>query len=95
MLRTVASPLLARGILNRPKQGFCVPLNDWLRRHFLPMFDGLCLAADARLRSFVDTPALLGQLRGPLGEVPRQDVYALLLLELWLRRVQEVIRVGT
>jgi len=95
LLRAVASPLLPRGILNRPKQGFCVPLNDWLRRHFLPMFDGLCLAADARLRSFVDTPALLGQLRGPLGEVPRQDVYALLLLELWLRRVQEVIRVGT
>ncbi len=94
LLREVANPLLPSGILDRPKQGFCVPLNDWLRRHLLPMFDVLCLAADARLRSFVDTPALLGQLRGPLGEVPRQDVYALLVLELWLRRVRDAVKVG-
>jgi asparagine synthase (glutamine-hydrolysing) len=94
LLRNVANPLLPSGILNRPKQGFSVPLNEWLRRHFLPMFDGVCLAADARLRSYADVRALGVQRHRPLGDLPRQDLYALLVLELWLRRVQDVVRGG-
>src|SRR3990172_9161238 len=91
LLREVASPLLPPRILNRPKQGFTVPLNDWLRRHFLPRFDAVCLGVDARLRSFVDIRALGVQRHRPLGDLPRQDLYALLVLELWLRRFQHVV----
>lgn len=91
LLRDVASPLLPARILNRPKQGFCVPLNDWLNRHFLSMFDVLCLTADARLRSLVCSHALVSMRQRPLGDVPRQDLYALLVLELWLRRLQDAV----
>jgi len=89
LLRDVAGPLLPPGILDRPKQGFCVPLNDWLGHHFFPIFDGLCLAPEARLPDFVDRRALDLQRHRLLGGVPREDLYALLVLELWLRRLQE------
>jgi asparagine synthase (glutamine-hydrolysing) len=88
LLRDVASPLLPPRILNRPKQGFAVPLNDWLRNHLFPIFDALCLAPEARLADFVDRRALDLLRHRPLGAVPRQDLYALLVLELWLRRLQ-------
>jgi asparagine synthase (glutamine-hydrolysing) len=88
LLRDVASPLLPPRILNRPKQGFAVPLNDWLRNHLFPIFDALCLAPEARLADFVDRRALDLQRHRPLGSVSREDLYALLVLELWLRRLQ-------
>jgi len=94
LLRDVAGPLLPPGILNRPKQGFCVPLNDWLGHHFFPIFDALCLAPEARLADFVDRRALNLQRHRPLGSAPREDLYALLVLELWLRRLQDAAGVS-
>src|SRR5438128_10160450 len=51
LLRDVAGPLLPPRILNRPKHGFCVPLNDWLQFHLLPMFDVFVSNVDALLGS--------------------------------------------
>ncbi len=94
LLRDVACPLLPPGILDRPKQGFCVPLNDWLGHHFFPIFDAVCLAPEARLANYVDRRALDLRRHRPLGSVPREDLYALLVLELWLRRLQDAAGVS-
>ncbi len=86
VLREVAAPLLPPGILDRPKQGFVVPLNRWLHDDLLGRFDALCLGSDAELGNWCD-PAGVAARRGvPLGAEPRHDLYALLVLEMWLRR---------
>lgn len=88
LLRSLAAPLLPPGLLNRPKQGFVVPLNRWLQEALLKMFDDGCLSADSETARWMDCRAVAALRQAPLGAAPRQDVYALLVLELWLRRVR-------
>jgi asparagine synthase (glutamine-hydrolysing) len=90
ILRRVVAPYLPKGILNRPKQGFVVPLNEWLKRYFLPMFDALCLSTNSCLTKYLDKNAILKIRNRKIGIFPRQDVYALLILELWLRRLKSM-----
>lgn len=96
LLRKTIAPLLPDGILNRPKQGFCIPLNQWMKNHFLPMFDDLCLSSQSRLRKFFCREGLLTLRRAPLANRARQDLYAILVLELWLRGIENItVRSGS
>lgn len=88
LLREVAAPLLPRGVLARPKQGFVVPLNRWLKESFLRRFDEVCLGGDSEILGWVDRRAVAALRAAPLGDRPREDLYALLVLELWLRRLR-------
>jgi asparagine synthase (glutamine-hydrolysing) len=88
LLREVAGPLLPPGVLGRPKQGFVVPLNRWLREGLLARFDTDCLGAGAELSRWMDRRAVAALRNRPLAEKPRQDLYALLVLEWWLRRLK-------
>jgi asparagine synthase (glutamine-hydrolysing) len=87
LLRKVVAPYLPDDIVNRPKQGFVAPLNDWLNNNFLSVFDNLCLGSGAYLAGLLDQKAVLKMRRNISGEIPNQDIYALLILELWLRRI--------
>jgi len=87
ILRQVIQPLLPEGILDRPKQGFAVPLNRWLKDHFLEMFDMLCLDSRSYVNGFFEKEAVIRLRDKPLGEKPRHDLYALLVLELWCKRI--------
>lgn len=89
LLRTVAAPLLPPRILDRPKQGFVVPLNRWLQDTLCAVFDAYCLEANSELAKWMDRQAIAALRRTPMGQTPRQDLYALLILELWLRRLRE------
>lgn len=90
LLRKAAAPLLPKGILRRPKHGFVVPLNRWLKRHFLPMMDDLFAPKSAKVFGYVDESGVRALLKEPMGQRPREDLYALLVLELWLRRMETV-----
>ena len=90
LLRQVAAPMLPPGILNRPKQGFVVPLNRWLERYFFAVFDACCLAPSAELAQWMDPRAIHALRHSSLGEKPRQELYAFLVLELWLRRARDL-----
>jgi asparagine synthase (glutamine-hydrolysing) len=79
--------MLPPGVLDRPKQGFVVPLNRWLDAGLLDRFDDACLGCGSRVSAWMERKAVASLRREPLGERPRQDVYALLVLELWLRRL--------
>ncbi|MBI4621319.1 MAG: asparagine synthase (glutamine-hydrolyzing) [Desulfobacterales bacterium] len=87
LLRKFAEPLLPAGILGRPKQGFVVPLNAWLRNAFLPLFDELCADGSTRIFHYLNRTVIQDIRNRPLAEQPREDLYALLFLELWLRKM--------
>ncbi|MFA4909862.1 MAG: asparagine synthase (glutamine-hydrolyzing) [Desulfobacteria bacterium] len=86
LLRKFAETLLPAGILNRPKQGFVVPLNAWLRNAFLPLFDELCGDGSTRIFHYLNRAAIQDIRNCPMAAQPREDLYALLFLELWLRK---------
>ncbi len=84
ILRDVTAPLLPSGLLNRPKQGFVVPLNYWLEKGLkkvwaevdLSVFEGVMDINDMQ-RSWDDS-----------HQRDRQDLYAMLTLGKWIQQEQ-------
>lgn len=87
ILRRTVAPLLPKEVLNRPKHGFVVPLNTWLNAHFLTIFDDLCLGNNSYISGWLDHKVIQTLRRRPIEDSSRHDLYALLVLELWLRRM--------
>jgi asparagine synthase (glutamine-hydrolysing) len=85
LLRELAEPLLPTDVLVRPKQGFVVPLNRWLRNGLLDRFDAECMASNSRAATWIEKRALADLRQESISEKPRQDLYALMVLEQWLR----------
>ncbi|MDX8413348.1 MAG: asparagine synthase (glutamine-hydrolyzing) [Mariprofundales bacterium] len=82
VLRDVTAPLLPAGLLNRPKQGFVVPLNRWLDHGLkrvwqevdLTVFDGV-----------MQTASMQESWNG-VYQYDRQDLYAMLTLGVWMQQ---------
>lgn len=88
LLRRIARRYLPDNIIDRPKQGFSIPLNSWLRGPLREWMEELLsdqavtqrgLFQAAAVRSLVDTH-VAG--RRDLS----QQLWALMILELWLRQ---------
>jgi asparagine synthase (glutamine-hydrolysing) len=90
LLRSVAAPLLPPDILQGPKRGFVVPLNRWLQERFLTVFDDASLGPGSELANWMDRRAIAALRSTPVTQRPREDLYALLVLMLWLRRVRSL-----
>ena len=82
ILRDVTSPLLPRGILDRPKQGFTVPLNDWLNEGLKKVWNEV---DGSVFEGKIDIDSLL-ESWGEGQQAARQDLYAMLTLGLWMRQ---------
>src|SRR5262245_17706101 len=86
LLRKAIDGLVPRSVLERPKQGFGLPLRDWFRRELRHRIDAL-LRADSPIYGFADLAAV----RRVAGEHQsgRRDhsllMWRLLVLDLWLR----------
>lgn len=92
LLRRLASRYLPSDILQRPKQGFAVPLASWLQKELRPWMEGILLSKSCLQRGFF-VPARLQQMISAHLQGQRdysQQLWALLVLELWLQ--QEEIR---
>jgi len=87
LLRQMATSLLGKSFTERPKQGFIIPLNTWLSSHFLTLFDDVSFGSKSYISNLIDPKGTMALRERPLGERPRKDLYALLVLELWLRRI--------
>ena len=88
LLRELAQRYLPQEILRRPKQGFAVPLNSWLRRELKPMLDSALDPDKVRQRGLFH-PAAVAQMVNAhqLGRRDySQQLWALLMLEWWLER---------
>lgn len=91
-MRQALAPLLPKEILSRPKFGFSIPLARWLREDLREMLDDLLSDESVRRRGYLN-PAYVRWLRREHGAGRRNfadQLYALLVLELWQRGLAEV-----
>ena len=87
LLRETMRHRLPPDILGRPKMGFGVPVGTWLRGELRPMLFDTLLSANARSRDYFRPAAVSALVDEHLsGRADRSaHLWALLMLELWLR----------
>lgn len=86
ILREVAKPLLPERILKRPKQGFGLPIDRWMREDLAEMSRDVLLDRSARDRGIFEPAAIEALLeRHQRGEPRGDQIWALMMLELWYR----------
>ncbi len=86
LLRRAVRDLLPWEILHRPKMGFGIPLDHWLRNDLREVVRDTLLDRTARERGLLD-PGAVSKLVATLDTSAPEtyQVWALLMLELWLR----------
>ncbi|WP_177419453.1 asparagine synthase (glutamine-hydrolyzing) [endosymbiont of Lamellibrachia barhami] len=87
LLREGMKQILPESILERPKVGFRVPVNEWFQG---PMRDYLCdhiLSADSRTAAYFNRPVLERYVNDHVNGVQNHEklLWALLNLEIWHR----------
>jgi asparagine synthase (glutamine-hydrolysing) len=90
ILRRYAEPRLPREIVERPKQGFPVPVYGWLSGRLAPWAREMLLDSNAQLADWFKPSALQHIVLA--GTQPNADsraqhrLWSLLILEIWMRR---------
>ena len=90
ILRRYAAPRLPREIVERPKQGFPVPVYGWLSGRLAPWAREMLLDSNAQLADWFKPSALQHTVLA--GTQPNADsraqhrLWSLLILEIWMRR---------
>lgn len=88
LLKKAFAELLPRDILNRPKQGFALPVGEWLRGPLRRYTREMLLSPEARGRGLFRegaVPRLLVEHNDGRADHGKR-LWALLVLELWFRR---------
>ena len=88
LLRAVARKYLPMAILERPKQGFAIPLGKWLQNELRPWLEELLFGQASRERGIFDLDHLRQMVRDHISgrRDYSQQLWALLVLELWFQR---------
>jgi len=87
LLKRSLAGLLPDSIINRPKEGFPVPFDSWLRERFLGQIGAVLLADDAFTASWIKpevTRGLINAHAAGRANATRQ-IWNLFSLELWAR----------
>jgi asparagine synthase (glutamine-hydrolysing) len=87
IVKEALADYLPAGILHRPKKGFPVPWDAWLRQHFAPALEATLLDARARDRGWFNPDGvrqILDDHRSQRADYARQ-IWTLWGLELWAR----------
>lgn len=87
LLRRIAAPLLPPPILDRPKHGFAVPLDAWLRGPLREMTADLLLSPRAASRGLFQPAAVRRLMEEHAGGIRQwgEVLFSLLVIELWHR----------
>jgi asparagine synthase (glutamine-hydrolysing) len=85
VLKRACGDLLPRGALSRPKRGFEIPVDIWLRGPLRPMFEALVLDARAGGHELIDRATALRLYRAHLSGAGRYGgiLWGLLVLACW------------
>jgi asparagine synthase (glutamine-hydrolysing) len=87
LLRRLMQDRLPAAVLTRPKMGFGVPVGEWLRGELRPLLEDTLCSTRALQRGFFKPSAVRSLVDEHLSQ--RADrtahIWALLMLELWLR----------
>lgn len=90
LMKRALEPWLPADLIHRRKQGFGVPLGTWLRGPLRPMLKELLPSGRAVDRGWLDPVEVRRILRLHRSGVDvASRLYALLMLELWIREVDE------
>jgi asparagine synthase (glutamine-hydrolysing) len=89
VLKALARKLLPASIIDRPKMGFGIPINDWFKGELHGMLRETLLSRRARERGLFDPAAVERLIEGHTEgrEVHGYRLWALLCLELWFCEV--------
>jgi asparagine synthase (glutamine-hydrolysing) len=86
LLRKLASEYLPSDLINRPKMGFGIPRNEWLRTNFAPLVDDVILDRCSYIYNWLDFNSVNNLL---LEHKSRNNldgiIWSILILELWSR----------
>lgn len=85
--KKVTEGTLPASILDRPKQGFAIPVHRWMARELVETFQDTALATDSRLAGRFDVRAMRRWFEAHrAGDIRAgHSLWALLVLDLWLR----------
>ncbi len=88
LLRHVAERYVPKSILDRPKQGFAIPLAGWLQNELRPWLEEVLLSPSALERGFFKEEALRSMVADHMARRRdySQQLWALLMLEVWLQK---------
>jgi asparagine synthase (glutamine-hydrolysing) len=97
LLRRVLERRVPKAIVDRPKQGFEVPIGEWLRGPLASMVDDLFLDGRFRARGLFDdrTVARLWREHKSGAADHRHRLWSLVMLELWFRQFADRTSVST
>jgi asparagine synthase (glutamine-hydrolysing) len=90
LLRQVAKDLIPKRILTRPKRGFGLPIDRWMREDLAPLSRDVLLDQTARERGLFDHASISDLLdKHQRGEPRGFQIWSLMMLELWYRECLE------
>jgi asparagine synthase (glutamine-hydrolysing) len=86
LLRKLASEYLPGDLIDRPKMGFGIPRNEWLRTTFAPLVDEVILDRKSYIYNWLD----FNSVNNVLNEYKASNnldgvIWSILILELWAR----------
>lgn len=86
-LRKMAEKYLPSAILERPKQGFAIPLAHWLQNDLRSWMQDLLLSSTSRCRAYFNAEYIERMIASHLEQRRdfSQQLWALLVLEVWLQ----------
>jgi asparagine synthase (glutamine-hydrolysing) len=92
-LRKLASNRVPAEILNKPKQGFSIPLKHWLRGPLKPMMLDLLSQETVRARGYFEPQTVTQWVQEHLDVRANHShrLWALMVMELWQRQVLDTI----
>ncbi len=92
ILRKAMARRLPEMVLNKPKQGFSIPLKNWLRGPLKPMLTDLLSADQIRRRGYFDANTVQSWVTEHLDGSANHShrLWALMVLELWHQQMQDV-----
>jgi asparagine synthase (glutamine-hydrolysing) len=95
VLRAAVEPWLPKGFLDRPKQGFAVPLDGWLRDELRDLPEDVLLDPVAVERGLLQPEAVRDLVREHRDGLDRSaQLWALINLELWFRTCVDRVTVS-
>ena len=88
VMKQACRDLLPDAIRKRPKQGFEVPIDAWLRGSLRPLFEASVLDSSARIGGLIDQDVARGLYRSHLAQTGRHGatLWSLLVLARWAER---------
>lgn len=91
ILRKAVGDLLPREVLEKPKEGFSIPLKHWLREDLRPLMGDLLAPETVRRRGYFDQSCVSRWVDEHLAHKVNHShrLWALMVFELWHRHVLE------